>query len=85
MIDSYYLFKNLPSIDLHGMNRYEAKVKIDYFILQNKTLNNHLIAIVHGKRSGVLKTCVQNILKENKNVKAFKINIYNDGETIVEI
>ena len=67
------------------MNRYEAKVKIDYFILENKKLNNHLIAIVHGKGSGVLKTCVQNILKENKNVKAFKINIYNDGETIVEI
>ena len=85
MIDNYYLFKNLPIIDLHGMNRYEAKVKIDYFILENKKLNNHLIAIVHGKGSGVLKTCVQNILKENKNVKAFKINIYNDGETIVEI
>lgn len=85
MIDNYYLFKNLPSIDLHGMNRYEAKVKIDYFILENKKLNNHLIAIVHGKGSGVLKTSVQNILKENKNVKAFKINIYNDGETIVEI
>ena len=36
MIDSYYLFKNIPSIDLHEMNRYEAVMKVEYFIKENK-------------------------------------------------
>lgn len=85
MIDSYYLYKNIPSIDLHEMNRYEAVMKVDYFIKENKALNNHLISIIHGKGSGILRVCIHKYLKQNKDVKAFRLNIYNDGETIVEI
>jgi len=85
MIDSYYLFKNIPSIDLHEMNRYEAVMKVDYFIKENKCKNVHLISIVHGKGTGILKKYVHEYLKNNKDVKAYKLNIYNDGETIVEI
>ena len=32
-IDNYLLYKNLPSIDIHGEDRVGAKIKIEVFIL----------------------------------------------------
>ena len=33
MIDNYMLYSNLPSIDLHGMNKVFAVIKVKEFIL----------------------------------------------------
>ena len=55
MIDNYYLYKNIEELDLHGCNRYEAIVKVDSFI------------------------------NDNKKVVAYKLDLYNDGVTIIEI
>ena len=84
MIDDYILYKNLPTLDLHGMNRYEALIKCEEFINDNKKLRNHLLIIIHGKGE-ILKKEVQNYLKNNKNIINYKVDIFNDGETIVEI
>ena len=35
MIDNYILYKNLPSIDLHGEDRINAVIKTDEFIKYN--------------------------------------------------
>lgn len=85
MIDNYMLYKNLPELDLHGLNRYEAKVKILEFINNNYKLNYKLIIIIHGRRSNILKDELYKILKINKLVKDYKIDIFNNGQTIVEL
>ncbi len=85
MIDNYYLYKNIEELDLHGCNRYEAIVKVDSFINDNKKLNRHLLKIIHGKGNYILKTEVHKYLKNNKKVVAYKLDLYNDGVTIIEI
>lgn len=85
MIDNYYLYKNLPSIDLHGCNRYEACILVNSFINDNIKLKNNLIIIVHGKGEGILRKSIHEELKKNKKVKAFRLDAFNDGCTIVEI
>ena len=41
--------------------------------------------VLQGKGSGILKRELHKYLKNNRSVVDFKLNIYNDGETIVEI
>lgn len=85
MINNYMIYKNLPQLDLHGQNRYSSRVEINEFIVNNKKLNNKLIIIVHGKGKSILKEETHKILKTNKLVKDYKIDIFNDGQTIVEL
>ena len=85
MINNYMIYKNLPQLDLHGQNRYSARVEVNEFISNNNKLKNKLIIIVHGKGKSILKEEVHKILKTNKLVKDYKIDIFNDGQTIVEL
>lgn len=85
MIDNYMLFRNLPTIDLHGNDRYQAVILAKEFICDNLKLKNKLIVIVHGKGEYILKNEVHKMLKSNHNVLAYKVNIFNAGETIVEL
>ena len=85
MIDNYVLYKNLPELDLHEMNRFEAKIKVEEFINENIKLQNHLLKIIHGKGTYILKNSIHEYLKTNKKVIAYKIDVFNDGTTIVEI
>lgn len=85
MIDNYMLYKNLPTIDLHGLDRTFAIIKVNEFIEDNHKLNNKLIILVHGKGNGILKNEIHKHLKTNKLVIDYKIDLFNDGTTIVEI
>lgn len=85
MIDDYVLYKNLPELDLHENNRFEATMKVEEFINDNLILGKHLLRIIHGKGTYVLKNTIHEYLKKNKNVVAFRVDIFNDGVTIVEI
>jgi dsDNA-specific endonuclease/ATPase MutS2 len=76
---------NLPSIDLHGLDRDTARVKVNEFIKDNITMKNNIICIVHGIGSGIIKTEVHNTLKRNKNVVDYKLFFNNIGTTIVEL
>ena len=78
MIDNYYLYKNINELDLHGCNRYEA-------IKENIILKNHLVKIIHGKGNYILKEEIHKYLKNNKKVITYKLDLFNDGVTIVEI
>lgn len=79
------MYKKLPQLDLHQMNRYEAEVAINEFINVNYKQNNKLLIIIHGKGSYTLKNKTHEILKRKKEVKVYKIDIFNDGQTIVEL
>lgn len=85
MIDNYMLFKDLPTIDLHGEDRITAVLKTKEFIKDNIKLKNKLIVVIHGIGKNILKTEIHKYLKTDKNVKAFRLNIYNRGMTIIEL
>lgn len=85
MIDNYMLYKNIPTLDLHGLDRYSAIYEVNVFINDNIKLNNKLLKIVHGIGEGILKNEVHKYLKNKKEVKDYKIDIYNIGTTIVEL
>ena len=85
MIDNYMLYKNLPTLDLHGENRCNALVLTEEFIKDNLRLGNKLIIIIHGIGQGILKENIHKFLKTKKEVKAYKTDIFNPGVTIIEL
>lgn len=82
MINDYYLIRNIPSIDLHGLPRDIARSNLMEFIDDNLKLGNKYIEIIHGIGEGVLKEEVHDELKHNKNIIDFKTKNNNSGATI---
>ncbi len=82
MIDLYH---NLPHLDLHGYDRDYARIAINDFISDNIKMKNQKIVIIHGRGSGILKKTTQNTLKSNKFVDEYKIDNFNDGQTVVKL
>ena len=76
---------NLPSIDLHGLDRDTARVKVLEFINDNKLMKNEIICIVHGVGSGIIKDEVHSTMKRSKEVIDYKLFYNNTGCTIVKI
>ncbi len=80
------IFTNsIPSIDLHGLDRDTARVKVLEFINDNKVMKNETISIIHGIGNGILLKDVHNTLKNSKDVLDYKLHFNNTGETIVKI
>lgn len=85
MINNYFLYNDLPTLDLHGQDRYSAVILTNEFVNDNLKLGNKLIIVVHGKGKEILKTEIHKSLKTNKNVKVFKTDMFNPGATIIEL
>lgn len=79
------LYKNLPTIDLHGETGDIAAILVKNFINDNITLRNEKIVVIHGIGKGIVKKAVHNELKNNKNVRSFKLDNFNEGQTIIEL
>lgn len=79
------LSNNLPSIDLHGIDRDYAKIKINEFIKDNYIMKNKDVIIIHGIGSGIIKKTTQETLKRNKLVESYKLDNFNSGVTIVTL
>ena len=79
------LYNNLPTIDLHGYDRDYARIQINDFIEDNYRQKIEKVIIVHGIGTGILRKTTQETLKKNKLVKAYKLDNFNSGTTIVEI
>lgn len=83
---SYNPFLNiLPTIDLHGYSRDMVKYVVTDFINDNIKLCNKKIVIVHGKGEGIVKEELHFILKNDKRVKRYYLDMFNIGETIIEL
>ena len=82
MID---LYKNIPHLDLHGYDREYTRIAINDFINDNVKMKNKTIIIIHGRGSGILKRTTQMTLKTNKFVQEYKIDNFNDGQTVVKL
>lgn len=72
-------------IDLHGLDKESALFKVNEFITDNIKLGNYNIIIIHGKGTGILRRSVHEYLKKDKRVLEYKIDNFNDGETIVKL
>ncbi|MBO5414187.1 MAG: Smr/MutS family protein [Bacilli bacterium] len=79
------LYSSYPSIDLHGIDRDYAKILVRDFINDQVKLRQKNIVIVHGIGKGIVKTAVHEELKNNKNVKDYKLDNFNIGCTIVTL
>ena len=76
------LYNNLPSIDLHGLDRDYARILINEFILDNYKMKNQKVGIVHGNGTGIIKKTTQETLRTNKLVEEYKIDNFNTGMTV---
>lgn len=79
------LYKNLPTLDLHGVDRDYARILINEFIEDSYKLKEERVIIVHGIGTGILKQETAKTLKTNKKVESYSLNNFNIGETIVNI
>ena len=84
-LDEIIYLDNLPSIDLHGLDRDTARVKTKEFIKDNVAMKKDIICIVHGVGNGILKKEVHNLLKYSKVVLDYKLFYNNSGCTIVKL
>ena len=76
---------SLPTIDLHGLDRDTARVKVNEFIKDNISMKKDIICIIHGVGTGILKNEVHKTLKNNKYVIEYKLFFNNIGSTIVKL
>ena len=84
-LDEVIFIDRFPSIDLHGLDRYTARVKVLEFISDNIKMKKDIICIVHGIGSGIVKNEIHSTLKKNKNVLDYKLFFNNIGCTIVKL
>ena len=79
------LYKNLPTLDLHGVDRDYARILINEFIEDSYNLKEERVIIIHGIGTGILRQETAKALKINKRVEGYSLNNFNVGETIVNI
>jgi len=84
-INDYFLFKNLPTLDLHGYDPDSANFIINAFISDNYKLKNEIILIIHGIGNGTLQKVTSNCLAKNTFVLEFKRDYFNPGCTVVRL
>lgn len=77
--------KNSPHLDLHGETLDTLDYIVNTFLKDNLKMGNKFVAIIHGWNSTILKKRVHELLKNNNKVLSYYIDIYNIGQTIVEI
>jgi len=75
-------------INLIGMTTEEAIMELEEFI--DGAVLSHIgtITVIHGKGTGALRNAVHARLRSHRNIKAFRLGKYGEGEdgvTIAEI
>ena len=75
-------------IDVRGQTAEEAVMSVDQAIDSCVLSNIHLLTVIHGKGTGVLRSEIQRYLRHHKAVKTFRLGTFGEGEngvTIVEL
>ncbi|MBQ0098654.1 MAG: endonuclease MutS2 [Oscillospiraceae bacterium] len=75
-------------IDVRGQTAVEAIIAVDQAIDSCLLTNTHMLTIIHGKGTGVLRSEIQKHLKTHKAVSKFRLGSFGEGEsgvTIVEL
>ena len=74
---------NAPHLDIHGFDRYGGVAMIKNFIDNESKIGTKKLIVVHGKGEGILRQATHEYLKTDRRVLEYKLNIFNDGETII--
>jgi len=74
-----------PTLDLHGEIEAMVEVLVLEFIKDNLKMKNKVLLIIHGKSTNILTKKVHEVLSASKDVKDFKLDNWNLGQTIVEL
>ena len=75
-------------IDVRGQTADEAVLNVDQAIDSCVMSNVHMLTVIHGKGTGVLRTEIQRFLRHHRAVKSFRLGTFGEGEsgvTIVEL
>ncbi len=75
-------------IDVRGQTAEEAIMSVDSAIDSCQLTNVHMLTIIHGKGTGVLRSRIQQYLRHHKAVGSFRLGTFGEGEsgvTIVEL
>lgn len=76
---------SLPRLDLHGEDRDSARILVEEFLEYNYNLGQLELVIIHGIGEGILKKEVHKVLKNNKLVVEFGLDMFNPGCTLVRL
>ena len=72
-------------IDVRGQTAEEAVMSVDQAIDACVLSNTHMLTVIHGKGTGVLRSEVQKYLRHHKAVKHFRLGTFGEGETGVTV
>lgn len=75
-------------LDIRGYASDEGTYEMEAFIDRAVMSGMHVVTIIHGKGTGVLRDAVRQKLRSIKSVKSFRPGVYGEGEdgvTIVEL
>lgn len=77
------ILSSTPVIDLHGFDSDYASICVKDFINDSYFMKKKMVLIIHGKGSGIVRRRIHSDLRKNKLVKDYRLNMFNDGETLV--
>lgn len=75
----------IPEIMVRHQTVEEALFNVDMFLEEALYRKIQTVKIIHGKHGGILRGAVHKYLKENKNVKSFRLGNYFEGSYGVTI
>lgn len=76
---------NCPHLDLHGETTSTLNYIVNEFITDHYKMGDRYIAIIHGWNSTIIRDYVHNMLKKDKRIVKYYIDIQNIGQTIIEL
>lgn len=72
-------------VDLRGQTAIDAILDLDRAIDSAILTNMHILTIIHGKGTGVLRAEVHKHLKKHPSIRSFRLGVYGEGEAGVTI
>jgi len=72
-------------IDLRGMRAEDAVAAVDKYLSDAVMSGLHMVRIIHGKGTGVLRQVIGRHLKGHNLVKNFRLGRWNEGDTGVTV
>ena len=74
-----------PRIDVHGETTDTVVFVVNDFINDCYKMKEKYIVVIHGKGTGALRKKVHEILRLNKLVESYELDVMNLGQTIIKL
>ncbi len=74
-----------PELDLRGQTVIDGVMEAEKYLDDASMLHLSPVSIIHGKGTGALRSAIHAMLKNNRQVKSFRLGTFGEGETGVTI